>query len=64
MPRPCAASCAQPRVDFALGADIDAARRLVEQQQPRIAEDLLGQHDLLLIAARQRADGDVGIASA
>ena len=51
----------QPGVDLALGADIDAAGRLVEQQQPGIAEDLLGQHDLLLVAARQGADRDVWI---
>ena len=57
-----AGELAQPRIDLALGADVDAARRLVEQQQARIAEDLLGQHDLLLVAAGQRADRDVGVA--
>ena len=58
MPRPLRGELAQPRVNLALGADVDAARRLVEQQQPRLAEDLLGQHDLLLVAAGQRADRD------
>ena len=64
MPRPLRRELAQPRVDLALGADVDAARRLVEQQQPRLAEHFLGEHDLLLVAAGQRADGDVGIAAA
>src|SRR5579872_1720008 len=47
-------------VDLALGADIDAARRLVEQKQTRRAEHFLGQHDLLLVAAGQRADREFG----
>src|SRR5271165_7443714 len=36
-------------VDLALGADVDAARRLVEQQEARLPKDLLGEDDLLLV---------------
>ena len=53
---PLGGELAHARVNLALGADVDAARRLVEQQQARLAEHFLGEHDLLLIAARQRAD--------
>ena len=42
-------------VDLALGADIDAARRLVEQQHARPCGQPFADDDLLLIAARQRA---------
>ena len=42
------------RVDFLLGADIDAARRLVEKQHARIGQQPFRQHNLLLVAARQR----------
>src|SRR5580704_17899218 len=51
---------ANPGVDFPLGADVHAARRLVEQQEPGTAKNFLGQHDLLLIAAGERADGNLG----
>ena len=37
------------------GADVDAAGRLVEQQHPAAAQQPAGQHDLLLVAAGQRA---------
>ena len=43
-------------VDLDLGADVDAAGRLVEDEQPRLGRQPLGQDDLLLVAARQRAD--------
>ncbi len=43
--------------DLGLGADIDAARRIEEEQDPGFGGEQLGQHDLLLVAARQRADG-------
>ena len=39
------------RVDFVFGADIDAARRLVEDQHLGAGEQPLRQHHLLLIAA-------------
>ena len=41
------------RVDLRLGADVDAARRLVEDQDPALRRQPLGQHDLLLVAAGQ-----------
>ena len=44
-------------VDFELGADVDAARRLVEQQHLRLGQQRLAEHDLLLVAAGQRAAG-------
>ena len=43
-------------VNLALRADVDPARRLVQQQEPRSAEHFLGEHDLLLVAAGQGAD--------
>ena len=43
------------RVDLVLGADVDAARRLVEDQHLGVGEQPLGQHHLLLVAARQVA---------
>ena len=43
-------------VHFPLGADIDAARRIVEHEHGRGGLDPLGKDNLLLIAARQRAD--------
>ena len=45
---------ADARVNLAFGADVDAARRFVEQQQSRLGQNFLGEHDLLLISARQR----------
>ena len=43
--------------DLALGADVDAARRFVEQQHARIAQEPFAQHDFLLVAAREAGDG-------
>ena len=40
-------------VDLGLGADVDAARRLVEQQHARARAQPLREHDLLLVAARE-----------
>src|SRR4051794_2999760 len=39
------------RVDFILGADVDAARRLIEDEDFRAGEQPLAEHHLLLIAA-------------
>ena len=39
-------------VDLALRADVDAARRLVEDEQPRRLQHRPGHEDLLLVAAR------------
>ncbi len=44
-------------VDLGAGADVDAAGGLVEQQHPAVAQQPSGQHDLLLVAAGQGADG-------
>src|SRR5208283_3589166 len=43
--------------DLALGADVDAARRLVEQQHAGVAQKPFPQHDFLLVSARQAGDG-------
>src|SRR6185437_4917333 len=43
-------------IDFLAGADIDAARRLFEDQQLQLAEQPARKTDLLLVAARQGAD--------
>ena len=40
-------------VDLGLGADVDAARRLVEDEQHRLPGQPARQHDLLLVAAGQ-----------
>ena len=42
-------------VDRALGADVDAARRLVGDEQARATEEPLREQHLLLVAARERA---------
>ena len=41
-------------VHLGLRADVDAARRLVDDEQRRVAREPLRQHDLLLVAARER----------
>ena len=56
IPRPGRGQLGDDPVDLDLGADVDAARRLVEDQHPRLRRQPLGEHDLLLVAARQRAD--------
>ena len=42
-------------VDLDLGADVDTARRLVEDQQPGVRRQPLADHDLLLVAAGEGA---------
>src|SRR5690348_9405433 len=44
-------------IDLVLGADVDAPRRLVEDEDPRPHRQPLGENDLLLIAAGQAAHG-------
>ena len=44
-------------IDFFLRADIDAAGRLIEQQQLRLEAEPFAEHDLLLIAAGKIAHG-------
>ncbi len=54
---------AQHEVDLALGLDIDAARRIVEQQHGRVERQPLGERHLLLVAARKSLHraGDVAL---
>jgi hypothetical protein len=40
-------------VDFGLGVDVDAAQRLVEDQELRVPRQPLADNDLLLVAPRQ-----------
>ena len=54
-PSPAAARSPISAVDLGLGADVDAARRLVEQQHPASAQQPAGEHDLLLVAAGELA---------
>ena len=42
-------------VDLELGADVDAAGRLVQDQDARLARQPAGEHDLLLVAAGELA---------
>ena len=46
----------QHAVDVAFGARVDAARRVVEEQDPRIHREPAGDDDLLLVAAAERGD--------
>ncbi len=52
---PCVAHLDDPAVDEFDGADIDAARRLADDQHVGSALHLARQHDLLLVAA-----GEIG----
>ena len=51
-------------VDLGLGADVDADGRILQHDDPVFLPGPAGQHDLLLVAARQRADVAVRIGSA
>ena len=53
---PSAGQLGEQVVHLGLGADVDAAGRLVDQQHPRAGGEPLGQHDLLLVAAGQGGD--------
>ncbi len=59
-PRPFAARLAHDAENIALGADVDAAARLVHQQDLGLGQQRLADHDLLLVAAGQRGDGQRG----
>ena len=48
---PSEASLLIKRMDSRLGADIDAARRLIEDQDARVGGQPFCQHHLLLVAA-------------
>ena len=49
--RSCAGKLVQKRVDLLLGADVDPARRIVEQQDARLGHQPLADDELLLVAA-------------
>ena len=51
-------------VDLGLGADVDADRRVLQDEQAVVLPGPAGQHDLLLVAAGQRGDVALGIAAA
>src|SRR3954454_7418282 len=51
----------QQLIEVALGADVDAARRVIEQQHSGLRRQPARHHDLLLVAARQRGDRRLGI---
>ena len=57
MPLP--ASSRQQPVHLGLRADVDAARRLVDDQHLRLGREPLRQHDLLLVAAGQVPTGSL-----
>ena len=48
-------------VELGLGRHVHAARRLVEQQHPAVAQQPAREHDLLLVPAREVADDPVGV---
>lgn len=50
---------AQHPIDLALGTDVDATCRLVANEHARVHRQPLGQHDLLLVATRQRPRVDL-----
>ena len=54
--RPCCGERTEQRVEVVLGADVDPARRIVEQQDPWAESQPAGDDHLLLVAARQRRD--------
>ena len=54
-PAPLVALLDEPPVDELDRADVEAARRLRGDQHLRVAVDLAGEHDLLLVAAREAA---------
>ena len=53
MPAPLASSVDEQAIDFRLGADVDADRRLVEDEQLGAVVQPFADDDLLLVAARQ-----------
>ena len=55
-PEPLAGQVADHLVELALGADIDALGRLVEDQHLGLGEQPAGEQHLLLVAARQGRD--------
>ena len=63
-PKPSRRELAQQRVDLGLGGEVDAARRLVEQQHLRRREEAAREQRLLLVAAARASPiGDAGDAA-
>ena len=60
-PRPGLGEVADDPVDLGLRRDVDAARRLVEQQHAALVQQPAREHDLLLVAAREQPDDAVGV---
>ena len=58
--RPLSREVAHERLDLGLGADVDAARRVVEDEQPRGGGEHAGEQHLLLVAARELGELLVG----
>ena len=53
---PFARKLAHQAVDLGLGADVDAARRLVHDEDARLGREPFRQADLLLVAAGKLSD--------
>ena len=51
--RPLPGELAHADVNLGFGAHVDTARRFVQDDQPRLGRQPLGQHDLLLVATAQ-----------
>ena len=56
MPSPSRQSCVHQPIQLGLGADVDAARRIVEQQHLRLRQQPAADDRLLLIAAAEAGD--------
>ena len=56
---PCAREIAEQPVDLRLGADVDAARGLVDDQHPGAEGEPLGERHLLLVAAAEGGARDL-----
>jgi len=55
----CGGEFAQEGVDFGLGADVDAARGFVDDEQARVGEEPARDEELLLVAAGEGRGGGV-----
>src|SRR6478736_4154873 len=62
--QPLAGQSLDQEIDVALGADVNATRRLVEHHHLRLRLQHLGQRQLLLVAAGQRGGTGVEVAGA
>ena len=62
--RPCCGERGDEAVDLLLGADIDAARRLVDDDDARLDQHHLGEQQLLLVAAGELPRQQIAAAGA